>query len=147
MRTAVSLSIVMIGLLTSGFCFEEAGGRYDVPPEILEAISRAESNMNPHAVNENTNGSIDYCHMQINSLWEKHLDGGWEYLSDPCYCTMVGAWILKQCIDRYGLSENAIVCYHTGKSLPELTPERKIKALRYLDRIDSFIPATEDAKP
>lgn len=123
----------------SAFCFQEAGRRYGISPHLLKAIAQVESNMQPHAINHNKNGSVDYCHMQINSYWKKHLKERWQYLSDSCYCTMVGAWILKQCINRYGYNPDALVCYHTGKSLPELTPPRRREAVAYLEKINHFI--------
>ena len=95
--------------------------------------------MQPHAIHHNNNGSVDYCHMQINSYWKKHLKDRWQHLGDPCYCTLVGAWILKQCMGRYGYTPNALVCYHTGKSLPELSPTRRREALAYLGKINHFI--------
>jgi len=121
------------------FCFDLAGSYYGVSPLILQAISKVESNYNPGAINHNRDGSIDYCHMQINSRWIKYLGYRWEYLSDPCYCTMVGAWILRQCIDRYGYTWDAIACYHSGKSLGELTGKARERAVEYVKRIKSLL--------
>jgi soluble lytic murein transglycosylase-like protein len=123
----------------SAFCFDDAGRYYNIPPGLLKAISLVESNMQPDAVNHNKNGSVDYGHMQINSYWKKHLKERWQFLGDPCYCTMVGAWILSQCIDRYGFNPDAVVCYHTGKPLSELSHARISKAVVYLDKIDHFL--------
>ncbi|NVM20480.1 MAG: lytic transglycosylase domain-containing protein [Desulfobacterales bacterium] len=137
------LILIMIVLFPSrsawAFCFEEVSRRYGISPHLLKAIARVESNMQPHAINHNKNGSVDYCHMQINSYWKKHLKERWQYLNDPCYCTMVGAWILKQCINRYGYNPNALVCYHTGKSLPELSSARRGEAVTYLEKINHSI--------
>jgi len=121
------------------FCFIEAGQRYNISPQVLEAIAWVESNMQPQAIHHNRDGSFDYCHMQINSYWKRHLKHRWEHLAEPCYCTMVGAWILKQCISRYGFNPDALVCYHTGKSLSELSPERRRDALAYLHRINRVL--------
>ena len=142
-KISLTLSVIaLIGLASpsvAAFCFEEAGGRYGIPPGLLKAIAQVESSMRPHAINHNKDGSVDYCHMQINSYWKKHLQERWQYLGDPCYCTMVGAWILKQCIDRYGFNPDALACYHTGKSLAELSRSRRRKAIAYLEKIDHFI--------
>jgi len=139
MMLVLIIIVLFPGRSAWAFCFDEAGRRYSISPHLLKAIAQVESNMQPHAINHNKNGSIDYCHMQINSYWKKHLKERWQYLNDPCYCTMVGAWILKQCIDRYGYNPDALVCYHTGKSLSELVPKRRSQALTYLTRINHFI--------
>ena len=143
-RTMVMMAAGAIPL--SAFCFKEAGRRYGIPPELLRAIAQVESSMQPHAINRNKNGSLDYCRMQINSYWKKHLKERWQSLNDPCYCTMVGAWILKQCIDRYGDSPDALVCYHTGKSLAELDPARRREAVTYLEKINRFIKTSASCR-
>ncbi|MCD4831021.1 MAG: lytic transglycosylase domain-containing protein [Anaerohalosphaeraceae bacterium] len=131
--------MAIVFFVLSAFCFDDAGRHYNIPPGLLKAISLVESNMQPDAVNHNKNGSVDYGHMQINSYWKKHLQERWRYLGDPCYCTMVGAWILRQCIDRYGFNPDAVVCYHTGKSLSELSHTKTSKAIAYLNKIDQFL--------
>ena len=71
----------------SAFCYAEAGSRYGVSPRLLQAISQGESNFNPVAVNQNTNGSYDFGLMQINSSWEptlRRMGIAWESLADPC---------------------------------------------------------------
>ena len=123
-----------------GFCFDEAGELYGVSPEVLKAFSYVESNYRADAVNKNNNGSEDRGHMQINSLWERRLGEGWSYLiSDPCYCTKVGAWILRQCMDRYGNSWNAIACYNTGRSPEELPRKTRMKANEYIRKVQVII--------
>ncbi len=134
-----ALIVVLYRGVACPFCFEEAGQYYAISPDLLQAIARVESNMRPGAVGRNKDGSMDYCHMQINSYWKKHLKGRWRYLSDPCYCTMVGAWILRQCVDRYGYNWNAVACYHAGRSLPELPPGRRVKAIRYIRHVSRFL--------
>lgn len=102
-----------------GFCFEDAGKTYGINPVLLKSIARAESNLNPKAINKNQNGSIDIGLMQINSFWIKTLglDSG-KLISEPCYNTMIGARILKQCIDRYGYTWEAVGCYN-ATSMPK----------------------------
>ncbi len=95
------------------FCFEEAAMKYSINPKLLRAISLVESNHNNNAINWNKNGSYDYCHMQINSSWYKTIGHErWMSIANPCSCTMVGAEILKKCIDRYGYTWEAIGCYN-----------------------------------
>ncbi|TAN41676.1 MAG: murein transglycosylase [Nitrospirae bacterium] len=105
--------LVLSPAYANAFCFEEAGKKYGISPALLEAIAKNESNLNPKAVNRNRNGSLDYGLMQINSSWIGPLRlKPSDLMSDPCYNTFVGAKILKQCIDRYGLSWEAVGCYN-----------------------------------
>ena len=95
------------------FCFEEAAKTYGINQALIESIARTESNLNPKAVNKNLNGSIDIGLMQINSFWVKTLGlNAGELISNPCYNTMTGAKILKQCVDRYGYTWEAVGCYN-----------------------------------
>ncbi len=115
---SLAVILVFMGLLSAGsvhaFCFQEAGERYGVAPQILWGIAKVESNFNPTAVNRNKNGSYDYGVMQINSIWRKTLgDQLWSSLSDPCTSVMTGAYILRQCIDKYGNTWKAIGCYNS----------------------------------
>ena len=100
--------------LSQNYCFEEAGKQYGISPMLLWAISREESGFNPFAINYNRNGSYDFCHMQINSAWAAEVgEEVWASLVDPCQCTKVGAWVLSQCVRRYGYSWEAVGCYHS----------------------------------
>lgn len=101
---------------THAFCYEEAGSRYGISPNLLYAISKGESRFNPIAINYNTNGSYDYGLMQINSSWEptlRKLGIPWDTLTDPCTNVMVGAWVLSQCIRDYGYTWPAVGCYNS----------------------------------
>ncbi|MDY0383722.1 lytic transglycosylase domain-containing protein [Trichlorobacter sp.] len=96
------------------FCFEEAARQYNLPPVLLMSIARHESNLQPDAVNRNSNSSYDFGVMQINSSWAKRLGSElWSQLGDPCTNIKVGAWILRQCIDQYGYNWKAVGCYNS----------------------------------
>ena len=100
----------------AAFCFEEAGNRYGISPQLLYAISKGESSFNPLAINYNTNGTYDYGLMQINSTWEpvlRKLGISWNNLADPCTNVMVGTWVLSQCIRDYGYTWSAVGCYNS----------------------------------
>lgn len=114
-RFALTVAIIAVQAGTAqGFCFEEAGRLYGIAPQLLWGIAKHESNLNPRAVNRNANGSYDYGIMQINSSWAATLGmERWESLSDPCINVMTGAWILRQCIDRYGYGWKAVGCYNS----------------------------------
>ncbi len=95
------------------FCFEEAGEKYGISPQLLWAIAKTESHFNPVAVNYNRNGSFDYGLMQVNSSWYGALGHErWMRLDDACYNVQVGAWILSQCVQRYGYTWAAVGCYN-----------------------------------
>lgn len=95
------------------FCFDEAGKAFGINPFLLRGIARIESNLNPNAINRNTNGSVDIGLMQVNSSWVSNmgLDPG-RLRSDPCYNVMAGSKILKLCIDRHGYTWEAVGCYN-----------------------------------
>ena len=93
-RTVALILVILLPLLlvvegkspVFAFCFEKAGSKYQINPDLLRAIAIVESNLNPEAINYNKNGSYDYGLMQINSTtWQKTLDYRWDYISDPCY--------------------------------------------------------------
>lgn len=105
--------LLLIPLSAQAFCFEEAGARYGVSPQILWAIAKAESNFDPAASNLNNNGSRDVGLMQINSLWKKELGEAWDFLDDPCHSVLVGAWILSRCLREFGNTWQGVGCYHS----------------------------------
>ena len=118
--------------LDNGFCFERYGQAFSVDPDILKAISFVESRHNPTALNQNLT-TIDYGHMQINSYWIENLLGEhYENLNDPCFCTAIGAYILSSCINSYGLNQDALSCYNSGKSLDLLTSTTRKRVERYI---------------
>ncbi|MBU0991721.1 MAG: lytic transglycosylase domain-containing protein [Proteobacteria bacterium] len=135
------LIMVMAPAICLSYCFEEAGKKYGVSPVVLQAISKVESNYKVDAINKNKNESRDFGHMQINDrTWKKYLGDGWEYLIyDPCYCTQVGAWILRQCMNRYGNTWDAIACYHCGKSPEELPLKTRMRAYEYIRKVQEQI--------
>jgi soluble lytic murein transglycosylase-like protein len=123
--------------LAENFCFTQAGKTYGISPVLLKAISQVESNGDPSAINYNKpSGSTDVGHMQINSYWKKHLGKGYDHLFNACYCTMVGAWIFKQCMDRYGYDWDAVACYHTGYGISDAKSSlKRTNGLRYIQRV------------
>ncbi len=107
---------------SESYCFEEAGERYDINPYLLFTIAQVESNLNPQAVNRNKNGTYDIGLMQINSRWLKVLKK-WgikeKDLFNPCQNVFVGAWVLRQCINKYGNTWRSIDCYNKGSKAKE----------------------------
>ncbi|MCL2761524.1 MAG: lytic transglycosylase domain-containing protein, partial [Desulfuromonadales bacterium] len=67
------------------------------------------------AIGRNKNGTYDYGVMQINSSWAKTLGRErWNALSDPCTNIKTGAWILRQCVDKFGYTWKAVGCYNSS---------------------------------
>lgn len=120
-------------------CFEQAGLYYDIPPILLRAVARTESNFDPSAIHLNPDGSYDYGIMQINSRWERKIGReGWLHLGEPCYNIHVGAWILSQCMGRYGYTWEAVGCYNAAHRKKRLAYARKIAvSLRELARAEA----------
>ena len=126
------LVLLSSGAFASGFdhCFEEAGARYGVSPELLRAIAHVESGMNPLAHNPgNKNGSEDIGLMQINSRWLPELGKYGIRRSDlwePCTSIHVGAWVLAGNIRRLGNTWQAIGAYNA---------KSKKKRIDYANRV------------
>lgn len=123
----VALSVPMAA---HAYCFEQAEARYWVNRDLLRAIAQQESGMNPRAINRNKNGSMDVGLMQINSTWfpllaKYGVDKDW--LFDPCYNVMMGAWILAKNIDRYGVTWKAVGAYNAVSPEKQTVYARKIE--------------------
>lgn len=103
-------------------CWEEAAQRYGVSADLLYAIARVESNLNPQAVNRShlqRTGSYDIGLMQINS---GHLRTLSRYgikeadLYEPCANIRVGAWLLADSFSRRGATWDAVGAYNAACS-------------------------------
>jgi hypothetical protein len=113
MRLLAIFMALLLPLSLSAFCFDDAAARYEVSSALLRTIARVESNLNPKAFNRNPDGSLDVGLMQINSSWLKSMNVSTsELIDDPCLNTMVGARILRRCVDRHGYTWEAVGCYN-----------------------------------
>ena len=121
------------------FCFERAGQTYRISPQLIKAIAYQESAFDSNAIHHNRNGSFDYGVMQINSWWFDTLGKKrWQALSDPCFNVMVGTWILRDCIGRYGYTWDCLACYRSGKPLTALSESVRKDVIRYINRIEFY---------
>ncbi len=114
----------------SAFCFDQATAAYRLPPLLLETIAEVESAMNPDAANWNRDGTVDVGLMQVNSWWEPRLGPErWQAVcSDPCYNVTVGAWILADCLHRYGYGLQGLGCYNARSPDKRERYSRKVLA-------------------
>lgn len=114
-------------------CLVRAAKHYNVPVKLLAAIKIQESGrrINGDIVRRNKNGTRDIGPMQINSTWLKTLRRygiGEAELRHPCINVYVGAWILKNEINRHGLVKG-IAYYHSP------TPKYQKRYLAGIGRI------------
>lgn len=114
--------------------FEYPCGKFGIPRALAMAIARQESGMHPFAVNVagkslhhssasaalktaqqamNRGQSFDVGLMQINSLWIRKYNIPLRLLFDPGSNVYVGCWILRQEIDRHGMTWKAVGRYHS----------------------------------
>ena len=115
MKYLIILVIFFFFFQASTNYFEEAGEYYRIDPKILYSIAKKESNFNPNAINRNSNGSVDIGIMQINSSHLKEIEKfGFkkEHLFNPKINIYAGAWLLKRCFNKHGVSKDGITCYN-----------------------------------
>ncbi|MDK2954796.1 MAG: hypothetical protein PWQ57_292 [Desulfovibrionales bacterium] len=113
--------------------FAQTAEAYELPADLLIAIAQHESRFSPWALNLGGQGffpetraqatqllsnraskNFDLGIMQVNSQWLDHFDLTPEQALEPDVNIQLGARILKQCVERYGLSWDALSAYHTG---------------------------------
>ncbi|BDB30082.1 MULTISPECIES: lytic transglycosylase domain-containing protein [Cupriavidus] len=120
-------------------CLDDAAVFHGVSPPLLRSIAIQESGMRPWVTNRNTNGSEDIGLLQINSI---HLPRLSKYgitrahLFDGCVNAYVGAWILRENIQRFGPTWKAVGAYNAA------SPD---KQLRYANQIHARWQALQRA--
>jgi soluble lytic murein transglycosylase-like protein len=130
-------------------CWDQAASRYGVSAELLYAVARVESDLNPQAVNRShlqRTGSYDIGLMQINS---RHLPTLARYgiterhLYEPCTNIQVGAWLLADVMSRHGASWEAVGAYNaacTQLKGPSCQQARSRYAWRVYQKLPSVTP-------
>lgn len=136
MRSMLIITSWLFALNAQAFCFEEAGSRFDINPDLLKAIAYTESALNPNAINDkNSNGSADYGLMQINSSWFKRLAAMGitesDIKNDTCTNVLVGAWILASNFETSGETWLSVGAYNAGyRKTMEKARERYIATVK-----------------
>lgn len=139
-RTGLLLGVLMSGNQAFGYCWAEAAMRYDIEPELLQAIAAVESGYRANAMNHaNANGTRDIGLMQINSIHlPRLLKAGIteeRLLAEPCLSVEVGASILAGFIQRFGYNWTAVGAYNVG---PGLGVTRDALRMRYAQKIWAY---------
>lgn len=114
-------------------CWEDAAYKYSVDPLLLKAIAWTESRgftgaLGPVAAN----GHRAYGLMQIYSVHLPFLRLHGiekEDLFDPCVSIHVGAYILSDCIQKFGNTWKAVGCYNTGPASKNVAAQLRYVSL------------------
>ncbi|MFH1987920.1 MAG: lytic transglycosylase domain-containing protein [Pseudomonadota bacterium] len=142
-------------------CWAEAAQRYGISANLLYAIARVESNLNPMAVNRShfqRTGSYDIGLMQINS---RHLSLLTRHgirepdLFDPCTNIQLGAWLLSDLFSRHGTTWDAVGAYNAactqfkGEACAKARAQYAWRVYRQLpaQRSSQFVRAPSTLKP
>jgi len=126
--------------------FEKAGRDFGIESSLLKRIATIESSLNPRAMNQNKNGTVDIGLMQINSM---HLRGlskigvTREALLDPEVNVYVGALLLSSHIRKRGYNLQAIGCYHSANPVFK---NQWLKRLAMVNVPQGFVQSSKDPK-
>ncbi|WP_345828064.1 lytic transglycosylase domain-containing protein [Erwinia sp. HDF1-3R] len=119
-------------------CWEEAGARYGIEPELLQAIAIVESGLDAEAINKNRDGTQDVGLMQINSshfpTLKKFNITRQALIKDPCQNVMTGAWILAGNFRQLGYSWQAVGAYNVGNGKGVLRNSLRTKYVKKVVR-------------
>jgi len=114
----VAAALLLAAPTVAAACWEEAGARHGIDPDLLRAIAWHESRGWTNAVGPRLpDGNRALGLMQINTV---HLPNLQQYgvrkedLFDGCASAQLGAWVLADCITKLGATWRAVGCYYTG---------------------------------
>lgn len=118
MRILPLILMALASVNAQASCWDEAGKIHNIDPLLLKAIGWKESRGRPDAVGPKLpDGNRALGVMQINTIHLPTL-ARWgierEHLFDACTSQKVGAWVLADCIRRFGETWKAVGCYYAG---------------------------------
>ena len=118
-KILLGLLLVVLSLFATSYdsIFEKAGRDFGIESSLLKRIATIESSLNPRAINQNKNGTVDIGLMQINSMHIRGLSKigvTREALFDPEVNVYVAALLLSSHIRKRGYNLQAIGCYHSA---------------------------------
>lgn len=127
MKLGLLLSAAVLVLALPGFafarqsgwaCWYQAAKRYHVDPALLYSVARVETKATSGVVARNSDGSYDIGVMQINSSWlpelAKYGITAATLRHNACVNVMIGAWILSQSVQQYGLNWKGVGAYNAS---------------------------------
>lgn len=134
----LKLCIVILSIfftrMAGATCWNLAEHTFGIEARLLKSIAIVESNLNPSAMNRNSNGTYDIGLMQVNSIHLPRLKeiGVSEVMlkQNPCISLMTGALILKEMVDRYGYTWEAVGAYNAG-----IAKDRNILRHKYAEKV------------
>jgi soluble lytic murein transglycosylase-like protein len=117
-RVIAALSTLLVAVYSHASCWQEASNVHKVDPILLQSVGWQESRGRTAAVGPLLpDGNRALGVMQINTIHLPALKAqgiSRNDLFDPCTSVMVGAWVLRDCINRFGQSWRAVGCYYAG---------------------------------
>lgn len=144
--TAATTTGARLGSGDTLACLDKAAAERGLDARLLRAVARAESNLNPMAMNRThveRTGTVDIGLLQINSSWLPTLGrhGIHErHLYDACMNARVGAWLLAEALARHGNTWNAVGSYNAACTQlrgARCAAARQAYAWRVFRRMDS----------
>jgi soluble lytic murein transglycosylase-like protein len=126
-------------------CWEQAARKYSVSTDLLKAVARAESSLNPRAVNRShfaKTKTVDIGIMQVNTDQKvlRNLGVTADQLLDPCTNIHAGARILSEKMARYGRTWEAVGAYNASCVTMTVQQCLRVRA-RYAWRVYRYLMA------
>ncbi|CAG9180260.1 hypothetical protein LMG23992_04188 [Cupriavidus laharis] len=134
-----AIALCLLAGAANADCLDDAAVFHGISPSLLRSIAMQESGMRAWVTNRNANGSEDIGLMQINSIHLPRLSQYGltrDHLFNGCVNAYVGAWILRENIQRYGPTWKAVGAYNAS------SPD---KQLRYASQIHARWQALQRA--
>ncbi|POT57849.1 lytic transglycosylase [Citrobacter amalonaticus] len=137
MKKMALFSLLLFAVCShSADCFDRAGYRYKIHPDLLRAIAFKESSFRQSAINFVSPEKYAIGTMQIHSQNFQHLrrfgiTPGRLY-RDRCLNIYTGAYYLALAFRRWGYSWRAVGAYNAGFLN---TPEQELKRSRYANDV------------